>query len=153
MIYPTDEDPSIINQWENWEAFTVVMLLPHASKMVEKFRTKVVGLDGLFKSNKLRFPLYALGVTDERGHTWPIAVAFSSSSKHGEIARFLSVVRTKIEAELDIVWEPMVMIDHDATERKAVEKIRWPWLLCDFHVQHMWSEKARKVCKGTKPLN
>ena len=49
--------------------------------------------------------------------------------------------------------EPVVMINKDAMEQKAVEKIRWPWLLCDFHVQHTWSEKAHKVCKGTKPLN
>jgi hypothetical protein len=88
---------------------------------------------------------------DERGHTWPIVVAFLSSSKHGEIVRFLSVVCMKIEAELDIVWEPMVMINHNAMERKAVEKIGWPWLLCDFHVQHVWSEKACKVCKGQNP--
>lgn len=153
MVYPTDEDPSVINQWENQEAFTIIMLLPHASKMVEKFRMKVVGLNGLFKSNKLRFPLYTLGVTDERGHTWPITVAFSLSSKHSKIMHFLSMVHTKIKSELDIIWEPVVMINKDATEWKAVEKIRWPWLLCDFHVQHMWSEKACKVCKGMKMLN
>ncbi len=72
--------------------------------MVEKFRTKVVSLDGLFKLNKLRFPLYTLGVTDERGHTWPITVTSSSLSKHGEIMHFLSMVHTKIESELDIIW-------------------------------------------------
>jgi len=72
VIYLMDEDPSVVDWWENQEAFTVVMLLPHVSEMVEKFRMKVVSLDGLFKSNKLRFLLYTLGVTDERGHTWPI---------------------------------------------------------------------------------
>jgi len=153
MIYPTDEDPSVIDQWENWEAFTMVMLLPHASEMVEKFRTKVVSLNGLFKLNKLRFPLYVLGVMDERGHTWPIAVAFLLLSKHGEIMHFLSMVHTKIKSELDIVWELVVMIDKDAMEWKAVEKIGWSWLLCNFHIQHAWSEKAHKVCKGTKLQN
>jgi hypothetical protein len=153
VIYLTDKDPSVIDWWENWEAFTIVMLLPHVSKMVEKFRTKVVSLNGLFKLNKLRFPLYTLGVTDERGHTWPIAVTFSLLSKHSEIVCFLSVVHTKIKAKLDIIWEPMVMINHNAMEWKAVEKIGWPWLLCDFHVQHAWSEKVHKVCKGMKPLN
>jgi hypothetical protein len=153
VIYLTDEDPSVVNWWENWEAFTIVMLLPNVSEMVEKFRTKVVSLNGLFKSNKLRFPLYTLGVTDERGHTWPITVTFSSSSKHGKITHFLSMVHTKIKSKLDIIWEPVVMINKDATEWKAVEKIRWLWLLCNFHIQHTWSEKAHKVCKGTKPLN
>jgi len=131
----------------------MVMLLPHASKMVEKFRTKVVSLNGLFKSNKLRFPLYTLGVTDERGHTWPITVALSLLSKHGKITHFLSMVHTKIKSKLDIIWEPVVMIDKDAMEQKAVEKIGWSWLLCDFHVQHVWSEKVHKVCKGTKLQN
>lgn len=144
-FFPAVHDTSIIERWEAEAAVTIIIGPCYFGEVVQKpYCLSNVGLDAIFKLNKLKWPVFALVTQDEAGHTWPIALALLSNNSGNAIKEFIKKVKDRAEGYVD-KWRPTFMIDKDAAEREAVVDTGFDFLLCDFHVQKLWREKVAKL--------
>lgn len=117
-------------------------------ELVRQFGQHLVGLDGIFKLSKQRWPIWAVVVEDNHGHGWPVAFVFASLERSKVLHFALQVLHNKIETKLGKRWTPVFMIDKDDIEQGAVAALGCQYLLCEFHVQKTFREEVHK-CIGT----
>ncbi len=150
ILYPREGDDSIVDTWQAGRPFLIVMVAPNWGPIgVRSSRDGggIVGLDGLYKATKHGLPLYTLVVSDDDGHTWPIATALLLRDTSEMVAKFLAVVRMNLG---DDEWAPMVMINKDAHKCAVINSVGLSFTLCDFHVQQAWWRASTWFCrKGT----
>ena len=100
-------------------------------------------LDGTYKVNKLRMPLYTLAVIDSEGHGQPVAQALSAYEDQEHIELFLKDV-------LD--WNNLIssstfITDKDFAEINAVKSVlpAANLFLCHFHVMKAFTDEMKKL--------
>lgn len=150
VLYPTSQDRSISEEVKNKSPFWLMLRSKEARPLVRKYG-RIIGLDGLFKLTKLRWPVWAVVVEDEKGHAWPIAFIFASLERQELLLHALRVLHQFI-VEDGHPWAPWVMIDKDEVERGAVAAMGWTYLLCDFHVQKTWRAVLQQAARRSTPL-
>jgi hypothetical protein len=138
IAYPGPDDLGVVRSIQEHKPFVIVFMAPLSSTIASTCRREIVGLDSIYKWSKHGFPAWALVAGDERGHAWPLALAVGLSGSWRIIHRFLDVIKKKLDESLGEDWQPIVNIDKDEAERKALEAIGLPYILCDFHVQKLW---------------
>ncbi len=147
ILYPREGNDSIINTWQAGQPFLIIMVAPNWCEIIQRWGHCIVRLDGLYKATRHGLPLYTLVVSDDDGHTWPIATALLLSNMSEMVAKFLDVVRMNLG---DDEWAPMVMINKDAHKCAVINSVSLSFALCDFHVQQAWRRASTWFCrKGT----
>ncbi len=88
---------------------------------IATYSCEVIRLDGIYKTIYEKLPLYAIIVADDLSHTWPVTLAILSKDTANAIKHFLEAFCCKIEHELSQTWQPTVMMDKSATQKKTLE--------------------------------
>jgi len=123
-----------------------------ARYLIRQWGHQIIGLDGLFKLSKMRWPVWAVVVQDTQGHAWPVVFVFASIERTEILARALRCLHRHVVEDGE-PWKPIVMIDKDEVERGAVAAMGWEYLLCDFHVQKTWRAVLRQTSLRGKKIN
>ena len=102
----------------------------------------VVLLDGTYRINKLRMPLYTLAVVDADGHGQPVAHALLAREDSEHIGLFLN----KAKGWFANIAESIFIVDKDHAEIRAISQV-FPDAaihLCRFHVCKAFTEEMKQ---------
>lgn len=105
---------------------------------------KVVGLDAQFKNNDKKKPIWVLVCQDDDFHTIPGYIIICSSNTSDDLSICLNIIKKDLEKE-GIIWKSTIMIDKDATERKAILENDLKFILCEFHIIKLLKKLWKKV--------
>jgi len=151
VLYPGPEDRSLHEEVRNRDPFFIMLMAKRARYLIRQWGHQIIGLDGLFKLSKMRWPVWAVVVQDTQGHAWPVVFVFASIERTEILARALRCLHRHVVEDGE-PWKPIVMIDKDEVERGAVAAMGWEYLLCDFHIQKTWRAVLRQTSlRGTPP--
>jgi hypothetical protein len=78
VIFPRQGDPTIAALAAKDKPFLIVFISTKIRSLVEQYGRHIIGLDGIYKWNKMKWPVWIVTVEDTKGHSWPIAFFFSS---------------------------------------------------------------------------
>lgn len=132
----------VITKDDNDVLQCVAFCTEHQQQLAAKYGG-VVLLDGTYRINKFRMPLYTLAVVDSEGHGQPTAHALVAREDVAHITMFLDSARE---------WFPSVecaifIVDKDYAEINAVNAV-FPDAsihLCRFHVLSGGNETAKSA--------
>lgn len=104
--------------------------------------SSVILLDGTYRINKLRMPLFTLAVVDCDGHGQPIAHALVAREDSAHIQTFLNTAKTWFPA----IEEAIFIVDKDHAEIRAISEVfpNSSIHLCRFHVMKAFLEEIKK---------
>ena len=131
----------VITKDDNDVLQCVAFCTEHQQQLAAKYGG-VVLLDGTYRINKFRMPLYTLAVVDSEGHGQPIAHALVAREDVAHITMFLDSARE---------WFPSVecaifIVDKDYAEINAINAV-FPDAsihLCRFHVLKAFLEEMKR---------
>ena len=100
-------------------------------------------LDGTYKVNNLRIPLYTVAIVDAEGHGQPVAHAFLANEDQQHIELFLGDVVNWCPSVSDSV----VITDKDFAEINAVTAVMpsAQLFLCHFHVMKSFTDEIKRL--------
>jgi hypothetical protein len=130
MLEP--EKPKIVPESE-WEIVVAQELLVR-TYIKYLLNDSPVGLDGIFKLHKNHHGILQLCFMHPvTNRAFPFAYAIMRNADADSIEKFLSSVKKYLDETYKISWKPIMMIDKDAAERLACERLGFTYFLCNFH--------------------
>jgi len=105
---------------------------------------EVIMIDGTYKVNQLRMPLYTLAIVDSEGHCQPVAHALLAHEDQQHIELFLrDVLHWTIAVE-----SATFVCDKDFAEINAISGVLpdAKIFLCHFHVMKAFTDRMKRLC-------
>jgi len=112
-----------------------------------------IGLDSVFKFTSYRHPTWIVVYRHKKsGRGVCAGLCFASSKEAIHVKNFMNWLRNLVEKKNSkenqvFRWDPVVMIDHDESERKGLLDAGFMFILCNFHVTVDISPKLNSLVK------
>lgn len=149
VLYPGKGDRTILQVAREKEPFLLIFISKNIGRLVHEYGQKIIGLDGIYKWNRMRWPVWIMVVEDKKGHSWPIAFFFAAADTAAILYKALQILHKYVEEECQVSnWKPTVMIDKDKKERAAIASMGWKYLLCQFHLMKTWTDNINDHCRS-----
>jgi len=82
------------------------------------------------------------------GHAGLGAICISQNGEWEQIHTFISKVKTEVERNEGEKWTPIVCIDKDASERRALVELGLDFITCKTHNDRTFREQLASRWKG-----
>ena len=143
IVYPSEGES--VDPDKDW---IIVITNQTLLDSLYKHGKKIIGLDGVFKFVKYRYPLWILVCQDsETGEGITCAFAVANANTPANIAKFLSFIQDQVWKNVAEDWDPIVMIDKDPSESLACAQLGLRYILCNFHVSVTLLQRMNQYCK------
>jgi len=74
------------------EPFLLIFISKNIGRLVHEYGQKIIGLDGIYKWNRMRWPVWIMVVEDKKGHSWPIAFFFAAADTAAILYKALQIL-------------------------------------------------------------
>jgi len=115
---------------------------PNQLSLLNSF-PEVIMIDGTYKVNQLRMPLYTLAIVDSEGHGQPVAHALLASEDQQHIELFLRDVQQWSNA-MEVAT---FICDKDFAEINAISTVlpQAKIFLCHFHIIKSFTDETKRL--------
>ena len=148
IIFPLKKKHYPTNFFEA-DGMTVV-IIKFGDVLFEKFllllsQGKICGMDAQYSNNVLRRPIYVICCQDDSFRTIPGFVCFLAANNANHVEIMLEKIQHYLISYCNSKLSSKIMIDKCVTERKAIRKIGSEAILCDFHIQKLFSSRIKFI--------
>lgn len=140
-----NDNPVLLYQEQTVQQDFILVIMSHfQQKMLQKFGSNTICIDGTHGLNAYNFMLYSLLILDENNEGMPVAFCFSNRGTQGTYEQFFLAVKSRI----GVLGVKIFMSDAESAFYNAWCNVMKParkQLLCHWHIHKNWTENISKV--------